>query len=357
MNGEHSPTRHPPTERILIEGVGGIGGVVAGRLIQAGYAPVLVTANAQITAAIRSAGLRVTMPESSFSVPPAQCVVYTSLNDLPPGETFDAAYLLMKATSVVQAAQETLPLLKPDGYMVTFQNGIVEDAVAAVVGAARVVSGIIGWGGTMHAPGIYEKTTPGQTHLGELDGSSTPRLRALAAAVQHAAPVVLTQNIRGALWGKLGINCTVTTLGALTGDTLGVMLRDARLRRLFLRAYAEVVETAEAQGIRLERIAANPKLLYLPPGAGAAQAFIKDLLVRLVARRYGGMKSSMLQSLERGRKTEIDFLNGYVVACAQRAGRNAPVNAALVQLVKEIEAGTRTISRANTDVLLRAVNL
>jgi len=339
-------------ERILIEGIGGIGGVIAARMIQAGYDPALVTNNPQITEAINSAGLRITTPEGQAVV---QAKAYTALSDLPTDQRFDAAYLLMKANSVIEAAQQTIPLLTADGYVVTFQNGIVEDAVGAAVGIQKVVSGIIGWGGTMNAPGIYEKTTPGETHIGELDGRLSSRVNNLAKAIGTATPVIVSQNMRGVLWSKLAINCTITTIGALTGDTLGVMLQDARVRRLFMRTYSEVINTADALNIRLERIAANPRLLYVPQNANAITQFIKDVLVQMVGRRYGKMKASMLQSLERGRKTEINFLNGYVVEQAQRVGVATPVNAALVQMVKEIEAGTRTIDRKNINDLLREV--
>lgn len=330
---------------ILIEGIGGIGGVVAARMIQAGYDVTLVTNNATITEAIESNGLQIKTPEGDLTV---SAKVYT---DLPTDQTFDAAYLIMKATGVLDAVRDTMPLLKPDGYVVTFQNGVVEDAVAEIIGQERVVSGIIGWGGTMHAPGVYEKTSIGTTHIGELDGQITPRLRELEKAMSTSAEAVVTTNIRGALWSKLAINCTITTIGALTGDTLGVMLQDKRMRQVFLRGYSEVVDTAEASGITLERIATNPHLLYVKPNAGSINLFIKDLLVRFVGRKYGKLKSSSLQSLERGRKTEIDYLNGYVVEQAKQVNIPTPVNAALVKMIKEIEAGERTIQPSNLDDL------
>jgi 2-dehydropantoate 2-reductase len=340
--------------RILIEGIGGIGGVIAARMIQAGYNPALVTANEEITGAINREGLRITTPEGAAIVPAR---AYTSLDNLPPDERFDAAYLLMKANSVVEAAQKTVPWLTPEGYVVTLQNGIVEDAVSAAIGSRRVVSGIIGWGGTMTAPGVYEKTSTGETHIGELSGAITHRLTELKSALECATPVVVTENIRGALWSKLAINCTITTLGALTGDLLGEMLQDRQTRRVFMRTYGEVVETADALGIRLERIAANPRTLYVPPKANPFTLFVRDLLVRVVGRRYGKLKSSMLQSLERGRKTEIDFLNGYVVEQAKKVNVPTPVNAALTQMIREIEDGTRKIERKNLDELLAQIQL
>lgn len=352
--------------RILIEGIGGIGGIVAAQMLRAGYAPVLVTNNPEITDAIRQNGLRVTLPRSiaqritqrgggaTETITIHTGDVYTALEDVPEGD-FAAAYLLMKADGVVHAAKRTMPLLNGEGCLFTFQNGIVEDAVAETVNAERVVSGIIGWGGTMHAPGVYEKTSGGTTHLGELDGRITARLQAAADALHSSAPVVLSANIRGALWSKLAINCTITTLGALTGDTLGVMLQDPRVRRLFLRTYSEVVDTADALGVRLERIATHPRTLYAPPDAGALTRWLKDLLVRVVGARYGKLKSSSLQSLERGRKTEIDYLNGYVVAQAQTVSVPTPVNAALVTMIKDIEDGRRTIAPANVEDLLAKV--
>jgi 2-dehydropantoate 2-reductase len=299
--------------------------------------------------------LQVTEGEYSYIQRAPQ--TYTALEDVPDGE-YDAAYLLMKADSVVHAARRTITLLKPEGYVVTFQNGIVEDAVGEAIDEERVISGIIGWGGTMHAPGVYERTTGGTIHIGELDGSISERLKLLAVACKTTGmSVIMTPNIRGALWSKLAINCTITTIGALTGDTLGELVKDARIRKVFLRTYSEVVDTAEALGITLERIATNPSLLYLPRGANFVQTFIKDVLVRLVGRRYGKQKSSSLQSLQRGRKTEIDYLNGYVVQQAQKVDVPTPVNAALVTMIKEIEGGQRQIARANVDDLAREIGL
>lgn len=339
-------------EQILIEGVGGIGGVVAGRMIQAGYQPTLITSNPAITEAIQKEGIRITSPEGAAVV---KARAYTYLSDLPDDAAFDVAYLIMKAGSVVAAAEETLPNLAPQGFVVTCQNGVVEDAVGQVVGPERLVSAIMGWGGTMHAPGVYERTSTGATHIGEMDGRLTDRLQMMKRHLETAAPVVISTNQRGKLWAKLAINCTITTIGALTGELLGDMLKDARVRRAFLRAYAEVIDTALALGVQPEAIAADPMTLYAPQDAGALTRFAKDLMVRFVARKYGRLKSSSLQSLERGRLTEIDYLNGYVVEQAKAVGVPTPLNARLVTLIKDIEQGRRQISPDNLDALLEAL--
>ncbi|MFH1810268.1 MAG: ketopantoate reductase C-terminal domain-containing protein, partial [Pseudomonadota bacterium] len=217
------------------------------------------------------------------------------------------------------------------------------------------VSAIVGWGGTMHGPGDVERTGPGAIHLGELDGRRSERVLALQRLLEPTGEVVVSDNIRGALWSKLAINCTITTAGALTGQTLGAMLGGRRARTAFLGVYREVIDTALALGVKLERIATDPMLLYLPTDSGAFRRWSKDLLVHLVGLRYRRLKSSSLQSIERGRRTEIDFLNGYVVEQARSAGVATPLNAALTRLIKEIEQGQRVPSPANLDALLSSI--
>jgi len=336
--------------RILIEGIGGIGGVLAGEMIRAGRQPTLVTGNEEIARAINDFGLRVTTPDDGFTVHPR---AYASVGEAP--GPFDVALLVMKANRVVQAARDTLPLLSPEGFLVTCQNGIVEDAVVEAVGAKRVVSAIIGWGATMHGPGVYERTGPGSNHIGELDREVSGRVNQLAELMRPAAPTVVSRNIRGALWAKLAINCTITSGGALTGEPLGTMLRDRGVRAAFLGIYREVLDTARARGITPEAVTMDPYRLYLPRDAGRIRRTALDLLMRAVGLRYRRLRSSSLQSLERGRPTEVDYLNGYVVQQAREAGLQAPLNAAVTRLIHEIEQGQRTIGRQNMDQLLAVV--
>jgi 2-dehydropantoate 2-reductase len=335
--------------KILIEGVGGVGGVIAGELLRAGHSLDLVCGNPDIAAAINKAGLRVKTPERSFQQPAEACV---SVADLPSDCRYDVILLAMKATRVLDAARESLELLTPDGFMVSLQNGIVEDALTEVIGPERVVSGIIGWGASMHAPGDVERTSGGRTHLGELDGPPLERTHRLGRILQDATPMDINANMRGVLWSKLAINCIVTTLGGLSGMGLGDMLAEKSMRRVFAGVYREVVDTAEHQGVKLETIAANPKLLYVPKGASWFTWLFKDLLFRFVGRKYGKLKSSTLQSLERGRPTEIDFLNGYVVQVAEKSGQAVPLNRRIVEMIREIERRERPMQLQNLEALL-----
>jgi 2-dehydropantoate 2-reductase len=340
--------------RLLLMGCGSVGGVIAGGLLRAGYEVAIVTHNDEIAQAINADGLRLTTPEGRWTVP---ATAHTHLDEV--AGPFDAIYLAMKATEVEQAARDVADYLSPEGYVVTLQNGVVEDRVGAILGREQVVGALVGWGATMHAPGVYEMTSRGELVVGELDGQVTPRVQRLKATLDAAAPTTIFTNIYGVLWSKLAINCVITTLGAVTGQLLGEMLQRRAIRRLTLVITSEVMDVAEAHGVSLESVGGTLDLyrLYLPSdrraGGFGPDLIFKHAIMLAVGLKFRYLKSSMLQSLERGRRTEIDFMNGYVVERSQERGVPTPVNAALTAMVREIEAGSRPISPDNLESLLQ----
>jgi 2-dehydropantoate 2-reductase len=334
--------------RLLLMGCGAVGGVVAGSLLRAGHDLAIVTHNEEIARAINRAGLQVTTPEGTWTVP---ALAHVHLDEV--AGTFDAALLAMKATGVEEAVQQVAGRLSPEGYAVTLQNGVVEDRVAGILGRERVVGALVGWGATMHAPGVYEMTSHGELVVGELDGRRTPRVQRLKAVLDAVAPTTVSANIYGVLWSKLAINCATSAPGAISGQLLGEILRRGDVRRLGLAIISEVIDVAQASGITLEPVGSTLDLqrLYLPPRR-RVDGFSPDLVVKhaimlLVGLRFRKLKSSMLQSLERGRQPEIETKNGYVVDRGREVDIPTPVNGALVAMVREIEAGKRRITPAN----------
>jgi 2-dehydropantoate 2-reductase len=341
-------------ERLLLMGCGAVGGVIAGGLLQAGHPVTIVTHNEEITETIKADGLWMTTPEGKGAVAAAP---HTHLDEV--AGPFDAVYLAMKATGVEQAARDVADLLSPDGYVVTLQNGIVEDRVADILGRERVVGALVGWGATMHAPGSYQMTSTGEMVVGELDGQVTPRVQQLKAMLDAATPTTISTNIFGVLWSKLAINSMITAVGAVTGQLLGQMLQRRTVRRLGLSIVSEVIDVAHAHDISLEPVGGTLDIqrLYLPPsrrtGGFGFDLLAKHAIMLAVGLRFRRLKSSMLQSLERGRRPEIDFMNGYVVEKGLEKGVPTPVNAKLTEMVHEIEAGTRPISPANLAELVQ----
>jgi 2-dehydropantoate 2-reductase len=335
-------------------GCGSVGGVIAGGLLRSGCDLTIVTNNAEITDAINNDGIRVSTPKDEWTV---HAQAYTRLQDLQ--GTFDTILLAMKATDVEGAVEDLRTYLSPSGFVVTLQNGIVEDRIGEMLGRDRVIGALVGWGATMQKPGRYEMTSQGEVILGELDGRITSRAQGLQLILQRAIPITLSDNIYGVLWSKLTINCIITTLGAVTGQLLGEMLHRRSVRRLALLIASEVIDVANSLGISMEPVGGTMEMerLYLPidrrhVGLGW-DILLRHLIMLVVGIRFRRLKSSMLQSLERGRPAEIEFMNGYVVQKGEQSGVPTPINTALTSMVREIDRGQRQINPQNLDELIQ----
>lgn len=334
--------------RILLQGVGGVGGWLAAELLRSGHDVTLVTGNATITEAINRNGISLTTPERDFTV---AAVTHTRLEDLPSTDRFDCAFLAMMAGGVVAAAEAASDVLHEDGCFVSFQNGFVEDAIGEAVGIERVISATVALGSSMEAPGVYRRTTPGRLIIGEMDGRSSARLDALQAILAHVVPTEISTNIVGVLWGKLIWNGAVSGLCAISGKQLGELFDCAVGRDLFLRAFYESVSTARAQGVSIEPVIVDPDDYYFDPADRPARRATLLERTRAFVDKYAGVTPSTLESLKRGRKSEIDFLNGYIERRARASGRAVPLNSHVIAMVHEIEAGQRQLSPENLDEL------
>jgi 2-dehydropantoate 2-reductase len=326
--------------RIVVVGCGGIGGLVAAGLVSQGLAVTALTRNELIADAINVHGFR-TRGEMSLGTVRGRAV--TALG---PGAQFDYALLCTQPPQVEDAARAVASHLADDGAMVVFQNGLCEPRIAEIAGAERVIGGIIAWGATMIEPGLYDRTSSGGFTLGRLDGAADDRLRELAMHLEAIGPVTISDNLMGARWSKMAINCAISALGTVGGDRLGPLMRKRFVRRLALEVMSEVTAVAHAEGVTLEKVAGTLDLDWLELTAAEREASVgspgllaKHTLLLAVGTRYRRLRSSMLNAIERGREPAVAFLNGEVVARAERHGLAAPINAALAATIQRIAAG------------------
>ncbi|HEY0465869.1 MAG TPA: ketopantoate reductase C-terminal domain-containing protein [Polyangiaceae bacterium] len=147
----------------------------------------------------------------------------------------------------------------------------------------------------------------------------------------------VTANLRGAIWSKLILNCSTTTIGAVVGATMREYIATAEGRELFTRTYDEALSVALASGARPERMLVEP----VPPAwlGRSVSSFAHDAWLTTVVAAYGDLKASMLQDIERQRPTEIDFINGYVVDLGRQFGVATPANAGIVETIRAITRG------------------
>jgi 2-dehydropantoate 2-reductase len=157
----------------------------------------------------------------------------------------------------------------------------------------------------------------------------------------------------GAIWSKLLINCSVTTIGAVAGRTMREYIATDAGRAVFACAYGEALAVALASGARPETMYVDP----IPPGWTSRSSDGPEYaawLERIVAA-YGDLKPSMLQDFERGRRTEIEFINGYVAARGDELGVPTPVNDRIIEAVRAITAGVLAPDPAHLAVMLSSV--
>ncbi|MBI4800720.1 MAG: 2-dehydropantoate 2-reductase [Desulfarculus sp.] len=329
--------------RLAVIGAGAIGGIVAACLAKEGWDLELVTKHQDTADLANGPGLHITGVRGEF-VQPVRAVADIAQLSGPQ----DLVFLATKATEAIAAAEALLPLLHERSLVVSLQNGICEEALAGVLGRDRVVGCVVGWGATMLGPGRLEMTSTGEFVLGDLDGRPLPHLDWLAGMLGKVVPTRLSANILGELYSKLMVNSCINTLGAISGLYLGQMLARPQARLLFTAVMREALAVATAMGLTVEP-GGGGKLDYYRflKGDGLIDRWRRGLTIRAIGHRYRRIKSSSLQSLERGRPTEIDFLNGYICQKGAELGVPTPLNLALVALVKEIEAGQRPIDPAN----------
>ena len=326
----------------LVLGAGAVGGITAALLKKNGYDVEIICKYDEYASLISNHGLTVKGICGSFSV---KVPAYSSAKFL--NSKKDVILHATKSTDMVDAAVESAFLLKDDGCFVSMQNGIVEDDLIKVAGGKKVIGCVTGWGATMESHGNLVMTSAGDFILGYPGRPPDGYLTLVAEALSSVVPVRMTDNIMGHLYAKLIINSCITSLGAICGLYLGKMLSMAKVRRIFIEIIRESVAVAEIMKIRIEIFGGKLDFRKFIKGTGPVSDFRRHLMIRLIGFKYRRLKSSSLQSLERGKPSEIDYLNGYIVGNAERYNVKVPVNEAIVRIIHEIEAKKRIISAEN----------
>jgi 2-dehydropantoate 2-reductase len=320
--------------QVLIVGIGALGGTIAARAIRTGLPVRLAARNTDSAKALRRSGLRVSGIGGEVR---ADAIDVAAIEDYGKGDQFDLILLATKAQDALDIAPRLGPLLAPGGVLLPIQNGGVARMVADCLGEDKVLGGFSNLGATMVEPGVYEQKNAGHLLIGELAGGVSERVERVARVLGRAIEVKVSSNLPGAIWSKLLINCSVTTLGALCSQTMRQYMETEAGKRVFRRTYEEALSVAFATGTRPERLAVDP----IPPGWGRNVAIEQryESWVEEIIAFYGDVKPSMLQDFERGRKTEVDFINGYVVTLGHASGVPVHMNTTITDLVHQIERG------------------
>jgi 2-dehydropantoate 2-reductase len=302
--------------KICVLGAGALGCAIGGVLTEGGNEVWLINRNAAQVEAMNCRGLLLRDGGVDRSV---RVHAATTAKD---AGVVDLVVVLVKSFDTRQAMDAAKSLVGPQTMVLSLQNGLGhEDILADVVGRERVLAGKTYAGGTQLGVGHVLVGTRGKdTHIGELDGRITERVQRIAQVFSAAGlETIVSDNILGAMWDKLLINVATGALTGITRLSYGDLYQQPELEACAVAAVAEAMAVAEASGIVLG--ITEPRDAWVKAGAGLPYEF----------------KTSMLQSLEKGSVTEIDFVNGAVVRWGEKCGVPTPVNQTLVACIKGIE--------------------
>ena len=340
------------TMRIGIIGAGAIGSVVGGMLTKAGHDVTLIDQWPEHVETMRKNGLRLSGTCGDHTVRVKALHIYEAqaIN-----EPFDAVFIAVKSYDTEWATSLGVQYLKkPNGVVVDFQNGINDERVAAVVGRERTLGSVITIGAGMYEPGHAMRTDTGAIgfKIGELDGKDTERAREIAKIMNDVAVTKVTTNLFGERWSKLSVNCMANPLAGLSGLGTAEVRTQSGPRRIAIFVGAEAIKVGRACGYEVEPIYGIVAQRFVDAYEGRGFAEVEADVAAEGARRGGG-RPSLLQDVMRGRRTEIEYLNGYVCQQGRRVGVKTPINDAVVAAVKSFPVGQLKPDPKNLEPILK----
>ncbi len=332
--------------QVTIIGAGAIGGVTGAGLQRAGHEVTLVDSERAHVEAINRAGLRISGAHGD-SVVRLRAITPDQLAAEPP---LRFVCLAVKAHHTEAALEPVVPRLAADGFVVSLQNGFNEEVIAERVGAERTVGCFLHFGADYQEPGHILLAYDYPFFIGEMDGYYRPRLSEIKGVLDAAMPTVITNNVWGYFWGKMGYAALAFGI-ALSDQPSHEVLAHPELRPALRAAVREVASVGRAEGRFIEMIGDMDTGIFLddsPAGLARIDRYWDESVAR--GRRSNSLKvftGIQRDLMVRKRKTEVDPHMGAVMAHARRAGVATPVIAQIVDMIHEIEAGRRTLSLDN----------
>jgi 2-dehydropantoate 2-reductase len=336
-------------KRIVIVGAGAVGAYVGGHLARAGEDVTLIDPWPAHVEKMRAEGLSLEglSEEECFSTP-VQTMHITDVQELARTGPVDIAFVCTKSYDTEWATTLIRDYLAPAGYVVSLQNCINEHRIAAIVGWGKTIGCIASQIAVdLVGPGEVRRGVPrgGNDYtvfrVGEAHGGITSRVEEVARLLSLIDSTKTTSNLWGERWSKLVANATRNGLSAATGMSNNACDREPITRWLCIRTAAEAVSVGLAQGYQLELIykVAPERWLAAANDGGAVRSEIEAEMEASAAKRAETMRPSMGQDILKGRRTEIDYINGLVAEKGAEFGIPTPVNLAMVDAVKRVEHG------------------
>jgi 2-dehydropantoate 2-reductase len=336
---------------ITVFGAGAIGGITGAALARAGHDVLLVDRAADHVAAMNARGLTVERHDGTETVP-VRAITPDAL-----GAGLELVLLAVKSQDTPAALGVLTPRLAREGAIVSLQNGLNEELIAAAVGERRTVGCLVNWAADWTAPGRIVHGGEGALVLGELDGRPSERVTALAKLLAVVAPTRVSDNILGYTWAKHVYGALLVATAVVDAHVYEVVERSPDVQRMLIALVMESMRVAEAAGIRLEAFDEYDPADYRAAARGDKAA--RERAMSIIARHYRAhtkTKTGIWRDLAvRRRKTEVGALLGATVLRAQKLGLAMPLTERLIAMIADLETGRRVMTWDNVDELVRGL--
>jgi 2-dehydropantoate 2-reductase len=335
-----------PPEPIVIWGAGAIGGTLGAYWARAGIPVLLVDIVREHVEACRTTGLAIEGPVETFT----QIVPAVTPDELT--GTYSRIVLAVKAHATPGALDALAKHLKPDGFVLSAQNGLNEIVISERVGAARTMGCFVNFGADWLGPGRILFGNRAAVVVGEIDGKTRDRTREMHALLKVFEPdAVLTENIWGYLWGKLAYGSMLFAT-ALTNESMSENFADPARFPVFDQLGREVMRVAAARGVKPVGFNGFDPAAFAPDtpeeGSRASIAALAEFN-RHTAKTHSGIWRDLAV---RKRRTEVDPQIGVIAKLGAEVGVDTPAIRRLVELIHDIEDGRRPLSPKTMRLLI-----
>lgn len=323
---------------IVVFGAGSVGCFVGGAWAAAGLDVSFIGRQA-VADEVKAGGMRLTdLDGGTLAVPPDAIKFSTKPAALAKA---DVVLLCVKSHATEAAARQISLHAKRKPAVLSFQNGVSNvERIRRILPKHQVIAGMVPFNIVHRGPGHWHKSVAGDLYAANHQVTADIQSRVTSGPAQ----LKRVEDMEALAWGKLLINLN-NAVNALSGMTLLEQLGQRNYRRVVAASIVEALALLKEAGIKPAQAGPIPPAL-LPHAIGAPDLVFRNLLLR-VQKIDATARSSMQDDLAAERPTEVDYLNGEVVRLAERLGRDAPVNRAIVELVKQREAGVEHLWTAD----------
>lgn len=338
-------------KEMAILGAGAIGSSIGADLTKAGHNVSLIDQWPAHIDAMKAKGLRVIMPEEELHTP-VQAVHLCEVCSL--HKEFDIVFLTAKSYDTCWMVHFIKPYLKPSGVVVSIQNSLNDEWIAPIIGYERDIASVIELSAEIFEPGLVKRNTDRTRTwfaLGELHGRVTPRIKEIVHILSAVDKTEITTNIWGAKWTKLIVNGMIQGVAGVLGIFDWEITQNPKILELCIQLGRECFQVGTTLGYRLEPIFGMSTEEFM----GSTDEVLKKNLVTLISHVGKKARNSVLQDHFKGRRSEVDFMNGLIVKKGQEAGIPTPLNQEITSITKRIEKGTLKPGLDNLNMLEKLV--